>query len=206
MMTKGIVLSVTLMAAFVVGCSPAAPVSTERAPAAAASGEAPHVGEGGIPQFTKDNAWPKVPAEFKLGFGSHVTGDSEGHVWILSRPRNLGPHAADSRKVGPPVMEFDQDGNYIQGWGGQSGPGYQWPSNEHGISVDTKGFVWIIGNADGTANNPDNLPNDNQVLKFTKDGKFVMAIGKSGQTGSNKTEVLKGGPASSTTPRRMRCS
>ena len=58
--------------------------------------------------------------------------------------------------------------------------------------MDSKGFVWIMGNADGKSNNPANLPNDNQILKFTKAGKFVMAIGKSGQTGSNKTEVLRG--------------
>ena len=89
-------------------------------------------------------------------------------------------------------MEFDNDGNFIQGWGGESGPGYQWPSNEHSITVDDKGFVWIEGNADGKRNNPADLPNDNQILKFTKDGKFVMAIGTSGQTGSNATEVLKG--------------
>ena len=88
----------------------------------------------------------------------------------------------------PPVMESDNAGNFIQGWGGESGPGYQWPSNEHGITVDSKGFVWIVGNADGKSNNPANLPNDNQILKFTKAGKFVMAIGN-GQTGSNATEV-----------------
>jgi DNA-binding beta-propeller fold protein YncE len=89
-------------------------------------------------------------------------------------------------------MEFDQEGNFMQGWGGESAPGYQWPSNEHGMTLDSKGFVWIVGNADGKMNNPANLPNDNQVLKFTRAGKFVMAIGKSGQTGSNKTDVLKG--------------
>jgi DNA-binding beta-propeller fold protein YncE len=49
-----------------------------------------------------------------------------------------------------------------------------------------------MGNADGASNNPANLPNDNQILKFTKTGKFVMAIGRSGQTGSNETEVLRG--------------
>ncbi len=37
------------------------------------------------------------------------------------------------------------------------------------------------------------LPNENQILKFTKAGKFVMAIVKSGQTGGNATEVLRGG-------------
>lgn len=161
-----------------------------------ASVQAPHIGEGRVPEFEKDPAWPKVPAKYRMGFGSAVTGDSDGNVWVLSRPKTLAnprSTAADTKSTpAPPVMEFDQAGNFIQGWGGESGPGYQWPSNEHGLTVDSKGFVWIVGNTDGKSNNPANLPNDNQVLKFTKTGKFVMAIGKSGQTGSNKTEVLRG--------------
>lgn len=156
-----------------------------------ASAQAPHIGEGGLPQFEKDPAWPKVPAKWKMGFGSAVAIDANDHVWILSRPHTLP--RAQWNSAAPPVMEFDNAGNFIQGWGGQSGPGYQWPSNEHAITVDYKGFVWIMGNADGTRNNPANLPNDNQILKFTKAGKFVLAIGKSGQTGSNATEVLRGG-------------
>ena len=162
----------------------------------AGSAEAPHIGEGGLPQFEKDPGWPKVPARYRMGFGSAVAIDQQDHVWILSRPRTLeNPRstASDLKSVpAPPVMEFDNAGNFIQGWGGESGPGYQWPSNEHGITVDSKGFVWVLGNADGKRGNPANLPNDNQVLKFTKNGKFVLAIGKSGQTGSNATEVLRG--------------
>ena len=157
----------------------------------APSQQAPHIGEGGLPQFEKVPAWPKVPAKWKMGFGSAVAIDADDHVWVLSRPRTL-PNALQAMAA-PPVMEFDNEGNFIQGWGGQSGPGYQWPSNEHAITVDYKGFVWIMGNADGARNNPANLPNDNQILKFTKTGKFVMAIGKSDQTGSNATEVLRGG-------------
>jgi hypothetical protein len=154
---------------------------------------APHIGEGGIPQFEKDPAWPKVPAKWKMGYGSAVAADEQDHIWILSRPRTLPPSALDqTSSPAPPVMEFDNAGNFVQGWGGESGSGYQWPSNEHGITVDSKGFVWVVGNADGARNNPANLPNDNQVLKFTKTGQFVMAIGQSGQTGSNKTEVLRG--------------
>ena len=125
-----------------------------------------------------------------------MTIDEKDHVWILSRPRGLAHPRSTAPDLtstpAPPVMEFDNAGNFIQGWGGESGPGYQWPSNEHGITVDYKGFVWIMGNADGKRTIPANLPNDNQILKFTKDGKFVMAIGKSGQTGSNETEVLRG--------------
>ena len=162
----------------------------------AASMQAPHIGEGGLPQFQIDRSFPKVPAKWRMGFGSAVAIDEQDHVWILSRPRGLvNPRstAPDLTSIpAPPVMEFDNDGNFIQGWGGESGPGYQWPSNEHGITVDSKGFVWVVGNTDNKSNNPANLPNDNQVLKFTKTGKFVLAIGKSGQIGSNKTEVLRG--------------
>jgi DNA-binding beta-propeller fold protein YncE len=157
----------------------------------APSTQAPHIGEGGLPQFEKVPAWPKVPAKWKMGFGSAVAIDADDHVWVLSRPRTL-PHA-QTAMAAPPVMEFDNEGNFIQGWGRESGPGYQWPSNEHAITVDYRGFVWIMGNADGASNNPAHLPNDNQILKFTKTGKFVMAIGKNGQTGSNATEVLRGG-------------
>ena len=40
---------------------------------------------------------------------------------------------------------------------------------------------------------PPNLPNDNQIHEsLPNDGKFVMAIGQSGQTGSNSTHILKG--------------
>ena len=156
----------------------------------AAPAQAPHIGEGGLPQFQQDPAWPKVPARWKVGSVSAVAIDEQDNVWILHRPRTLP--AALRAMAAPPVLEFDNAGNFIQGWGGESGPGYQWPSNEHGLHVDYKGFVWVMGNADGARNNPANLPNDNQILKFTKAGKFVMAIGKSGQTGSNATEVLRG--------------
>ena len=162
-----------------------APVFGQAAPV-----QAPHIGEGGLPQFQQDPAWPKVPAKWKVGSVSAVAIDEQDNVWILHRPRTLP--AALRAMAAPPVLEFDNAGNFIQGWGGESGPGYQWPSNEHGLHVDYKGFVWVMGNADGARNNPAKLPNDNQILKFTKAGKFVMAIGKSGQTGSNATEVLRG--------------
>jgi hypothetical protein len=59
--------------------------------------------------------------------------DADDHVWVLSRPHTL-PHTQRAMAA-PPVMEFDNAGNFIQGWGGESGPGYQWPSNEHAASA-----------------------------------------------------------------------
>ena len=71
-------------------------------------------------------------------------------------------------------MEFDQAGNYVRGWGG-TGEGYDWPQTEHGIYVDYKGFVWIGGSG-----------NEDQILKFTKDGKFVMQLGHGGNKKTNQ--------------------
>lgn len=53
--------------------------------------------------------------------------------------------------------------------------GCEWPETAHGIFVDDKGFVYVGGN--GT--------NDHQVVKFKRDGTFMMQIGKSGSRGAS---------------------
>jgi DNA-binding beta-propeller fold protein YncE len=123
-----------------------------------------------IPKFRVDSHWPKIPHGWTLGQVSGVACDAEDHIWVLQRPRTV--HTG--QKPAPPVMEFDQAGNYIQGWGGP-GQGYDWPAQEHGIFVDSKGYVWINGSG-----------NDDQVLKFTEAGKFVLQIGHGGQAKSNQ--------------------
>ena len=80
-------------------------------------------------------------------------------------------------------MEFDQAGNLVQAWGGPHA-GYDWPTSEHGIAVDTKGFVWLAGSGKG----------DGMILKFRRDGTFVMQIGHPGPINSSDTTHL-GQPA-----------
>jgi DNA-binding beta-propeller fold protein YncE len=123
-----------------------------------------------IPKFEVDSSWPKIPNGWVLGQVASAATDEQDNVWILHRPRVVRP----GQKTGPPVMEFDSAGNYIQGWGGPA-DGYDWPQSEHGIFVDYKGYVWIGGQG-----------NDDQILKFTKSGKFVMQIGKPGQKKTNQ--------------------
>ena len=72
-----------------------------------------------------------------------------------------------------------------QGFRGGSGEGYEWPQNEHGISIDASGFAWVGGNGD----------NDEKYLKFTRDGKFVLQIGKSGQQTNSNDVTRLGRPA-----------
>src|SRR6476469_1182397 len=124
-----------------------------------------------VPKFEVDPSWPKLPAKWVFGQVSSVSVDSDDHAWILQRPKTIRDD--QKRMAAPPVLEFDAAGNFVQGWGGP-GEGYDWPEIEHGIYVDPKGFVWIGGNG-----------NDDQILKFTKSGKFVMQIGKGGQKKTN---------------------
>jgi DNA-binding beta-propeller fold protein YncE len=138
----------------------------------AAVGATPQLTRSAAPErplFQVDPAWPKIPTGWALGQVSSAAADANDHIWLLHRSRVVRA----GQKTGPPVMEFDAAGNYIQGWGGP-GDGYEWPRSEHGIFVDYKGFVWIGGNGE-----------DDQILKFTKAGKFVMQIGRGGEKKTN---------------------
>ena len=124
------------------------------------------------PEFRVDPSWPKIPNTFQFGQVASVSVDAQDHVWVLQRPGTLAPE--EKGRAAPPVLEFDDAGNFVQAWGGP-GAGYEWPASEHGVYVDPAGFVWIGGNGDG----------DHQVLKFTKAGRFVMQIGRARQSKGN---------------------
>ena len=141
------------------------------------------------PAFQVDPTWPKMPRQWILGQVSGLAVDARDHVWIIQRPWSIAddekatnPEAACCTGA-PPVMEFDAAGNYLQGWGGEN-PAYEWPADEHTIHVDYKGNVWI-----SSAGGP-RLPTrrENQILKFTQAGTFLLQIGHRGMsTGSLDT-------------------
>jgi DNA-binding beta-propeller fold protein YncE len=138
------------------------------------------------PSFDVDPMWPKpLPNLWLLGAVAGVAVDSKDHVFIIHRPGTLQPNETRSIwSAAPPVLEFDPEGNVVSAWGGP-GAGYEWPDLEHGIYVDDGDNVWVAGGG----------PKDAQILKFTRQGKFLMQIGHKGQNrGSNDTENL-GGPA-----------
>jgi DNA-binding beta-propeller fold protein YncE len=125
-----------------------------------------------IPHFEVDPSWPTLPSKWVWGQVSSVSIDSQGHAWILQRPSSVRNDQKD--KAAPPVLEFDEAGTFIQGWGGP-GQGYDWPETEHGVYADPKGFIWLGGNG----------KTDHHLVKFTRDGKFVMQIGHKGQSKGN---------------------
>jgi len=137
-----------------------------------------------IPTFVVDPSWPKVPAKWKLGDVSSFAIDAQDNVWALHRPRTL-LKPEEIEMAAPPVVVFDAAGNFIRAWGG-AGSGYEWPEREHGIYIDNKGFVWISGNNCPTNGLPRVRPvNDDQILKFSPDGTFVLQIGRSTQSKGN---------------------
>ena len=136
-----------------------------------------------IPMFEVDPSWPKVPAKWKLGDVSSIAIDAQGDGWVLHRPRTLKPDQA--AMAAPPILVFDQAGNFIKAWGG-AGSGYEWIEREHGIHIDHKGFVWLGGNNCPGLKLPGLKPvADDQLLKFTPDGKLVLQIGASNQSKGN---------------------
>ena len=136
-----------------------------------------------MPMFEVDKDWPKKPAGMKFGDISSIAVDAKDEAWVLSRPRTL--KGDDKAHAAPPITIFAPDGSYVRGWGGD-GNGYQWPEREHGILIDSKGFVWLGGNSCPTNGLPGLRPvADDQLLKFTQDGRFVMQIGKSNQSKGN---------------------
>ena len=167
------------------------------------------------PKFEVDPLWPKpLPNHWIMGQTIGVSVDGQDHIWIIHRAGSLEPgelHASTKPQTAmccaaaPPVLEFDRDGNLIGSWGGK-GNGYDWPDSNHGITVDYKGNVWIGGNGrgapparDGQAvldesqvgNTVQNFA-DNQVLKFTQTGKFLLQIGKpKSSKGSNDIANLR---------------
>src|SRR3954466_9391519 len=84
------------------------------------------------PIFEVDPYWPKpLPNHWVLGSTIGLSVDAQDHVWIVHRPPTVDDNFKAAEfdppfgvccKVAPPVLEFDQDGNLVQSWGG-AGPG-----------------------------------------------------------------------------------
>ena len=155
---------------------------------------------GDLPTFRADPNWPKPLAEenrVQLVLGQ-VAGiavnERNGHVWVVHRPATLLPdewNPKDNKPVthrccksAPAVIEFDREGKYVRGWT-PSGSGFEWPKSEHGIYIDPEGNVWLAGNAN----------EDNQILKFTPEGKFLLQIGRAGKSEGSNSRAQLGRPA-----------
>lgn len=162
------------------------------------------------PTYEVDPFWPKpLPEHWLFGSITGVAVDAGNHVWAVHRGAasmtlrtEIGlaadpPTSESCCRPAPHVLRFDPTGKVVSHWGGP-GTGYEWPQSPGGIAVDRQGHVWITaaGPADplpgARSRGPSTpAPPDAHILKFTADGRFVLQIGKAGQTGgSDSTTAL----------------
>ena len=107
------------------------------------------------PKFEVDPFWPKpLPNGWVLGQTIGLAVDAQDNVWIVHRPGSLEAKEsyltrkdADCCTAAPDVLAFDTNGNVIQHWG--KSEGHDWPTSNHGITVDSKGNVWLGANGAG---------------------------------------------------------
>lgn len=130
-----------------------------------------------VPMFEVDPLWPQpLPNHWLMGNVVGVGVDSRDHVYIIHRQQSFNERTEISAATDPPtgsccypapnILEFDPDGNLVNSWGGPSDD-YTWPESNHGITVDPKDNIWIGGNGSG----------DVHILKFSRNGDFLMEIG-----------------------------
>lgn len=143
-----------------------------------ATGDAPQAADNGPPSYRVDISWPKpLPNKWLIQSVTGMFVDPQDHIWVLNRPESITGDEADAEQdppiaeccVRPPaVIEFDQEGNVLNAWGGKDYvPG--WPLSPHTIFTDSDGNVWLAGSQAGDT-----------LMKFTPDGKLLEDFGKRG--------------------------
>ncbi len=86
------------------------------------------------------------------------------------------------------VYKFDNNGNFILGWG-STGPGPGQFYHAHGIAIDpSSGDVYVSdqGNFNSEVSHPDAVPG---ISKFTSDGKFITKWGSEGTGDGQFTRI-----------------
>ena len=155
---------------------------------------APDVGSERIPYFEVDPSWPlEMPNDWIMGSVTAVFVDAMDHVWVTHLPETLTPEetsAVQDPPIGmccvpaPIVIEFDESGNVVQGWGDPTTQDVsEFPRNAHGLFVDHNDFVWI-----GSYQH-------HRVMKFTRGGDLLMTLGEYDVNGGSNDPNLLGGPA-----------
>jgi len=173
------ILVIASTGALLAACNNATPPAGNAPDSAAAAAPAAEPGAPGVaPRFEVDPFWPKpLPNHWILGSTIGVSVDSRDHVWIIHRQQSLNARteasAGQNTPTGtccmpaPNVIELDAAGNVAGSWGGP-GAGYDWPTSNHGITIDHMDNIWIGGND----------VKDAHVLKFSRSGQFLLQLGK----------------------------
>lgn len=148
-----------------------------------------------VPSFAVDPAWPDpLPNGWILGQVTGVAVDANDRIWVLHRPATLSegeraaetdPPTAGCCKAAPPLLVFNADGSLATAWGGDE-PGATWPLREHSLAIDPRdNSVWLAGND----------PDDGFIVKYDREGRFVLRVGARGASLGNDSIRRLGRPS-----------
>jgi sugar lactone lactonase YvrE len=139
--------------------------------------------------YTTIEGWAKMPAGRTWGSTSAVDIDRDGvSVWVAERCAANNCWNAAEGKMSPldVVLKFDANGNMVRSFGAGM---FVFP---HGIHVDRDGNVWVTDGQDNLPRRARGAAADaalppmpekvvgHQVIKFSPEGKVLLALGKPG--------------------------
>ena len=112
---------------------------------------APLVAQESVPEIPYETVpdFIKLPPRMYMGEAMGVALNSKGHIFVCHR----GEH---------PLMEFDNNGNFIQA----IGDGVYGFVDAHSVRVDAEDNIWYIDQG------------SNMVIKFSPEGRVLMPIGR----------------------------
>jgi DNA-binding beta-propeller fold protein YncE len=157
--------------------------------------------QAGVPKFEVDPYWPKpLPNRWVTGEIGGLCVDAKDHVFLAQRVSDVGgmdghlegltDDELNAGQAGPPIIEFDAEGNVVNSWGDSK----ILPKDLHGCAIDSEGHVWIDGSEDGI------------VQEYSHDGKeLLLQIGKKGVFDSSDGTV-NGTPLNTSTSQFFRVS
>jgi hypothetical protein len=140
-----------------------------------AGGQTAMPAAGGVPKFTFDGTWPKLPLPNQWTFEG-ITGlsvDKDDVIWVLERPGDFDidpifhvPERTENyATLNPPtamccvkpqgILAFDMKGNLLRHWNQAD------KIDGHLILADKEGNIWV---------------GSDTMRKYTKDGKLLAAI------------------------------
>lgn len=133
----------------------------------------------------------QLPPGKQIGRCIAVCRAPNGDLFLLNYTE-YGPYIPTTKAARlPPIVHLSSSGRFINAWGGPSSVPQadgisQWPSDPDNVECDDEGNVWVTGwNTD-----------DDGILKFSPDGKFLRRYGQRGHAGDDDSTEWVNSPPS----------
>ena len=120
-----------------------------------------------VPMFEPDPSWPKLPSKWVFGQVSSVSIDEQGHAWVLQRPSTV--RADQKAKAWPRRRCWNSTRPAISSRAG---------AGRAPAMTGPKPSTASMSTPRASSGSAATAMTDNHLVKFTKDGKFVMQIGQ----------------------------